>query len=133
MRDSLTALSQVVLDSLPEGTLPADFDLNLEDGNIEEALSAVTEALGGLGESGGIDVSQLGDLASQLGGVLGNLGGSGGIDVSQLGDLASQLGNSDGSGFDFSQFGGFGQSGATAGYKGKCKRIEENLKKSTRW
>ena len=98
----VTASLQVVIDALPEGILPADFDL--EEVNIEEALSAVSETLGSLGDSG-IDISQLGDLASQLGGVLGNSDGSG-FDFSQFGG---------GSGFDISKFGG----GATAGYKGR--------------
>ena len=95
----MTASLQVVIDALPEGILPADFDL--EEVNIEEALSAVSETLG----DSGIDISQLGDLASQLGGVLGNSDGSG-FDFSQFGG---------GSGFDISKFGG----GATAGYKGR--------------
>ena len=107
----LTALSQVVIDALPEGILPDDLDL--EDGDIEETLSAVNEALGNLGGSDGIDISQLGGLASQFG----DLG-------SQLGGI---LGNSDGSGFDFSKLGGFGQLGGAAGYKGKTGETKEGV------
>ena len=106
----MATLTQVLLDALPQGFVPDNLDL--DEVNIEEALSAVSEnlaaTLGSLGGGeGGVDISQLGSFAGQF-------GGAGGIDFSQLGSLAGQLGSdsSDGSGFDFSQFGGLGSLGS---------------------
>ena len=111
--------SQVLLDALPKGFVPDDLDL--DEVNIEEALSAVSENLG----------EALGSLG----------GGEGGIDISQLGSLAGQFGSesSDGAGIDFSQLGGLGSFGSlgslgsqlagATGYNLKGKRI--NLRVSS--
>ena len=121
-----------MLDALPKGFVPDDLDL--DEVNIEEALSVVSENLGETlgslgGGEGGIDISQLGSLAGQF-------GGAGGIDLSQLGSLAGQFGSesSDGPGFDFSQLGGLGSFGSlgslgsqlagATGYNLKGKRIK---------